>query len=105
MVLDQNKRAAVNLEDGEIGIAPPVEDFVVEGLVLNPWEARDQLEPVPSVGSTNKPVISLQSLETLFTFTPLEDRNGSTPQEILDYYRSIGVTHLQENFNPFKKCK
>lgn len=105
MVLDQNKRAAVNLEDGEIGIAPPVEDFVVEGLVLNPWEARDQLEPVPSVGSTNKPVISLQSLETLFTFTPLEDRNGKSPQEMLDYYRSINVTHLQENYNPFKKCK
>jgi len=59
---------------------------------------------VQSVGTNDKPSIDIKSLEKLFTFTPQSERNGKTPLEIQSYYQDIGVTHLPDGFNPFRKC-
>lgn len=59
---------------------------------------------VQSVGTTDKPSIDIKSLEKLFTFTPQNERNGKTPVEIQSYYQDIGVTHLPDGLNPFRKC-
>jgi hypothetical protein len=59
---------------------------------------------VESVGTNDKPSIDIKSLEKLFTFTPQNERNGKTPVEIFSYYQDIGVTHLPDGFNPFRKC-
>ena len=59
---------------------------------------------VQSVGTNDKPSMDIKSLEKLFTFTPQNERNGKTPLEIFSYYRDIGVTHLPDGLNPFRKC-
>lgn len=105
-VIEQNVKEDTTLEDGTLGAVPKQEDQVIEFYEVDPFaEEVDSRESLPSVGTSDKPAISLESLETLFTFVPLEERNGYTPQERLDYYRRIGVTNLPEGYNPFKKCK
>lgn len=52
----------------------------------------------------DKPGLTLESLRDLHTFTPDEEHNGSTPQEVLAELQKMGITKLPPNFNPFKEC-
>lgn len=107
-VLEADVKIDTNLPDGKISIdpLPEVEVPAVEGFDFDFFgQTLSNPEPIKSVGTTTKPPINLESLEKLFTFTPLEDRNNKSPQEVLDYLRNIQVTHIPEGYNPFRKCK
>lgn len=104
-VLTDNLKADMTMEDGHVSPTPKIDDAIVDGLDLDPFGEHFNPEILSSVGSNETPILTLQSLENLFTFTPLDERNDQTPQQMLNYYRKIGVTHLEEGFNPFKKCK
>jgi uncharacterized protein (UPF0335 family) len=57
-----------------------------------------------TVGTQKGPAVSLESLTEMYNFTPQSERNGVTPQEMMDYFRRIEVSHPPEGFNPFKRC-
>jgi hypothetical protein len=67
-------------------------------------EDIDNLPESKTVGTTDKLPMTYESLENLLNFTPLSERNDKSIQEMLNYYRSIDVTHLPEGYNPFKRC-
>lgn len=57
-----------------------------------------------SLPNFDKPGLTLESLRDLHTFTPDEEHNGRTPQEVLAELQKMGITKLPPNFNPFKEC-
>jgi hypothetical protein len=48
--------------------------------------------------------VTLEGLESLLNFTPVENRNGKVPVEILEELTKLGLTTLPNGFNPFYTC-
>lgn len=55
-------------------------------------------------GPENSRTLSIQTLEELYTFTPIEQRNGKTVQDVYDEMSRRGQTFLAEGHNPFSRC-
>lgn len=115
-ILALNNRPSTVIPDGEVANTPTtVEDEAVDveggfgaGLGLDVGSMSPSVEmpktSTKTVGTQKVPAVSLESLTEMYNFTPQSERNGTTPQEMFDYFRRIQVTHPPEGFNPFKRC-
>jgi len=48
--------------------------------------------------------VNLQTLSSLLTFTPVNKRNGKTPEQVLYDLSQKGITQLAPGYNPFYQC-
>jgi hypothetical protein len=60
---------------------------------------------VQSAGTVPGTPISLENLQELLTFTPIENRNGKTPLEVMEEVTKLGLASLPKDWNPFYQCK
>lgn len=55
-------------------------------------------------GSENSQPLTTENLEKIYNFTPVEQRNGKTVQEVLEDLKTRGHSYLSDGFNPFSLC-
>jgi len=77
-------------------------------------DAADEMEAL-SNGSMNGTVVkytiqpkgdelTLDNLQTLYNFTPMDKRNAKTPEQVFEHLQSLGISKIAEGYNPFFKC-
>lgn len=49
--------------------------------------------------------VTIENLQEIHNFTPVEHRNGKTPFEVLSEMARLGMDSLPEGYNPFYQCK
>lgn len=57
------------------------------------------------VGRNEGRAVNLANLQDMRTFTPIEQRNGRTPEEVLLELNRLGITEMPDGFNPFRTCR
>ena len=48
--------------------------------------------------------VDLDLLRNLARFTPVENRNGKTPEQVFRELTTMGITRVPPGFNPFREC-
>jgi hypothetical protein len=80
------------------------EDAALEDLLsLIDSNYKPEYAPQQKISPEGEPV-SLESLRELHSFTDESERNGKTPEEVMQYLQDLGITHLTDGYNPFIKC-
>lgn len=80
-----------------------------DSLSVNPLSAESNIVTIkneadlkPKLGSIP---VSYEALQERYNFTPLENRNGKTVNEVLDDLQRQGLPFISEDYNPFSQCK
>jgi len=60
---------------------------------------------VQQAGEVPGKAVTLENLQELHTFTPVENRNGKTPIEVLEEMTRLGLDTIPKDQNPFYSCK
>jgi len=55
-------------------------------------------------GSENSKPLTFGELERIYNFTPENQRNGRTVQEVMDDLNGRGHTYISDGYNPFSRC-
>lgn len=48
--------------------------------------------------------VTLDNLQELYNFTPADDRNGKSVQEVYNYLTNLNIGAIGDTYNPFVKC-
>ena len=62
------------------------------------------IEEADNLGNVPGEEVSLENLQKLLTFTPIGNRNGKTPAEVLVEMKRLGIATLTKGHNPFFQC-
>lgn len=74
----------------------------IEGLLGNLMKLPP---PINEVGiNPDGREVSLEVLERMYNFTPLQQRNGKSPQQVYEEMVHEGIGQIAEGYNPFTKC-
>lgn len=108
------RRRRPRKEDVEVPKATEVEPEVTEeeaeeafGLDTELWakpRVTRTYETRSTVGTLEGQTATLENLESLRNFTPLENRNNLTPAEALARMKSLGLATIAPGYNPFYEC-
>lgn len=102
--VDNNK-----VKPTEVVIPPTAQEEITDAerqdainIFSDMWELPS---PVNNVGVSEEATpLSLSELESLYTFTSPEQRNGKSPAQVYEELTRAGIGQLAAGYNPFIKC-
>jgi hypothetical protein len=80
-------------------------DFFDSLMSMSPTRSKlVTIENVVGQEAGSGPAVSMASLTERYNFTPIQNRNGKSVEEVLDDMQRLGIPYLVNGYNPFSRC-